>query len=122
NEARAAAERALARADALRKEIGSLAKRDVRAVRTRYHGDYHLGQVLVTGNDFVITDFEGEPGRPLAERREKATALKDVAGMLRSFDYAAAVAARDYATAAQADVVAVDALVADWRARARDEF
>lgn len=56
--------------------------------RTRIHGDYHLGQVLVVRNDFVITDFEGEPTRSLAERREKQSPMKDVAGMLRSFDYA----------------------------------
>jgi maltose alpha-D-glucosyltransferase/alpha-amylase len=65
-----------------------LLKRKIAATKIRVHGDYHLGQVLNTGNDFVILDFEGEPRKTLGERLLKRSPLVDVAGMLRSFDYA----------------------------------
>ncbi len=79
----------LDRKDEIMKRFQVLVGMKITALRIRCHGDYHLGQVLVTGKDFAVIDFEGEPSRSFQERRIKRSPLKDVAGMLRSFHYAA---------------------------------
>ncbi|MCB8839046.1 maltose alpha-D-glucosyltransferase [Aurantimonas sp. VKM B-3413] len=94
----------------------------VNSHRTRIHGDYHLGQVLVAKNDVVILDFEGEPGRALEDRRRKTSPLRDVAGMLRSFDYAA-FAARDKAGPAdEATMERLGEMAESWRDETTQSF
>jgi maltose alpha-D-glucosyltransferase/alpha-amylase len=92
---RALAEQVLAAEPRADRALARVAKRRLDAVRIRVHGDYHLGQVLWTGDDFVIIDFEGEPARPASQRRFKRCPLTDVATMLRSFDYVSEAALRD---------------------------
>jgi trehalose synthase-fused probable maltokinase len=95
---------------AILRQFDALLAGEISALRIRIHGDYHLGQVLVAGDDFMIIDFEGEPARPLRERREKRFALQDVAGMLRSFHYAAYAAYFDALNQGEGD----PALLENW--------
>jgi maltose alpha-D-glucosyltransferase / alpha-amylase len=88
-------QRIVAAEEQLLERLKALTAEPIAATRIRTHGDYHLGQVLYTGRDFAIIDFEGEPARALGERRLKRSPLRDVAGMLRSFQYATASTLRD---------------------------
>src|SRR5262249_12686750 len=76
------------RQEGLRRKLRFLRDQRLDASRIRIHGSYHLGQALYTGKDFVLIDFEGDPGRPLSERRIKRSPPEDVAGMLESFYHA----------------------------------
>jgi maltose alpha-D-glucosyltransferase/alpha-amylase len=90
--------------------------------RIRIHGDYHLGQVLRTKSDFVILDFEGEPARSLEERRAKQSPLKDVAGMLRSFSYAASASLMRYTTRRPLDANKLGPWARLWEGAVTVEF
>lgn len=89
-----------------------------RVVKTRHHGDLHLGQVLKIDNGFIVIDFEGEPARSLEERRAKVSPLKDVAGMLRSFNYAAHAALKQRQPASAGEV----RVASEWEQAARSAF
>jgi len=118
----ARAQAALARRDALTAQIERYAAEDPRGQRKiRIHGDYHLGQVLLTRNDFVIIDFEGEPGHSLEQRRAKHSPLRDVAGMLRSFSYVEASALASVAHV-EAEYLKLAPLARAWRLEVRAAF
>ena len=106
----------LSQRNALTDRLLTCVSEQLTAVKTRYHGDYHLGQVLLTQNDFVITDFEGEPVRPFSERCYKHSPLRDVAGMLRSFNYAADTALTHACAEKPSDLAKFEPLVRAWEA------
>ncbi|MGZ9810479.1 maltose alpha-D-glucosyltransferase [Pseudoroseicyclus sp. H15] len=106
---------------ALKKRVASLKEMTPSGALTRIHGDYHLGQVLVAQNDVMIIDFEGEPRRSVAERRAKASPLRDLAGMVHSLDYAA-FSARKWTRQAAGDEDEAAAKIEDWHARASAEL
>lgn len=110
------------RREAIAAAIGRLAEAGEGSIMTRIHGDLHLGQILVTQGDAAFIDFEGEPARPLEERRAKASPLRDVAGVLRSFDYAAAMVGRNEQASAHVGGPRREAFLERFRADAADAF
>jgi maltose alpha-D-glucosyltransferase/alpha-amylase len=120
--ARADAHALLAQQDALLARIAAHAEDPAGGAKTRVHGDYHLGQVLLVRNDFVITDFEGEPARTMAERQQKQSPLKDVAGMLRSYDYAMHAALQHFLTERPDARGTVERAARAWREEAAQGF
>jgi len=119
--ARTVAGQALAARARLTARIAAFIPAPMRGIKTRFHGDFHLGQALLTKNDFLLIDFEGEPGRPLSERRAKQPPARDVAGMLRSFNYARWNALRGL-VAGSVDFERVAPLARAWESEARKAF
>jgi maltose alpha-D-glucosyltransferase/alpha-amylase len=120
--AAADAQALLARRESLLRRIANCTATVPHGLKTRRHGDYHLGQVLLKRNDFVIVDFEGEPARTLAERRGKHSPLTDVAGMLRSFAYARHAALERSGQQGGDDYSRWEAQLRAWEQEARRTF
>jgi maltose alpha-D-glucosyltransferase/alpha-amylase len=111
----------LASQDKVQARINDAQMAATAGLKTRCHGDYHLGQVLVNGMDFVIIDFEGEPARSFEQRRLKTSPLRDVAGMLRSFNYARWSALRRIAQNAD-ELALLGPAARDWEHASREAF
>jgi maltose alpha-D-glucosyltransferase / alpha-amylase len=106
----------------LHDRLGALVPPDIDGLNIRHHGDFHLGQILIVKDDISIIDFEGEPRRPLAERRRKAPAARDVAGLIRSIDYSATAALERARKVAPDEQGKLGAALAEWRDRAAAAF
>ena len=118
----ALADRLLASRAAITDHIRRSLPPTINAVKVRHHGDFHLGQVLIAKDDAFILDFEGEPGRSLAERRLKAPAARDVAGLLRSIDYSTTAALFDATSLTPEERHILHPKLEIWRKKAMEEF
>jgi maltose alpha-D-glucosyltransferase/alpha-amylase len=106
----------------LRDRLGALLPPDIDGLNIRHHGDFHLGQILIVKDDIFIIDFEGEPRRALNERRRKAPAARDVAGLIRSIDYSATAALERALRVASDEQGKLGAALAEWRDRSTAAF
>ena len=110
-------DQALAHRPSLRERLSALLPQDIDGLNIRHHGDFHLGQILIVKDDIFIIDFEGEPRRALDERRHKAPAARDVAGLIRSIDYSATAALERALKVAPDEQGKLGAALAEWRDR-----
>jgi maltose alpha-D-glucosyltransferase/alpha-amylase len=119
---RALIDQLLAQSDALRGRLLALLPADIDTSKIRHHGDFHLGQMLIVKDDIFIIDFEGEPRRPLEERRRRAPAARDVAGLIRSIDYSATAALERALKVAPDETGKLAAALDSWCERATTAF
>jgi maltose alpha-D-glucosyltransferase/alpha-amylase len=116
------ADQLLAYQPSLPDRLKALLPRDIDGLNIRHHGDFHLGQMLIVKDDIFIIDFEGEPRRTIAERRRKAPAARDVAGLIRSIDYSATAALERALKVAHDETGRLGAALSEWRDRATAAF
>jgi len=112
----------LAQRAGLHARLNALLPRDIDGLNIRHHGDFHLGQLLIVKDDIFIIDFEGEPRRPLAERRRKAPAARDAAGLIRSIDYSVTAALERALRIAPDEHGKLATALGQWRDRSTDAF
>ncbi len=115
-------DRVLAHRSSLPDRLSTLLPTDIGGMNVRHHGDFHLGQILIVKDDIFIIDFEGEPRRSLEERRRKAPAARDVAGLIRSIDYSATAALERALKVASDEHGKLGMALADWRERSASAF